>query len=101
MNRKKYKKITFASQKKVLSYGGLLREFLGKILGHPDAWISDLSSLHDFDFELSEKSVQHNPQKILRKIKRIYGVDVSDVCGLRIVDILKRIQESYFEREKK
>lgn len=93
MNRKKFKKITFAPQKKVLSYGELLSDFLNKVLGHPEAWISDESSLHDFDFELAGKSVQHNPQRILRKIKRIYGVDVSDVRGLKIVDILKRIKD--------
>jgi hypothetical protein len=89
----KIKGIEFASDKKISKHGELAYEFVRKIFGVKGALLSDMSSVYDFDFtiDFEKNAVQHATEKILKKIKRIYGVDVSDIKGLLIYKILDRI----------
>lgn len=41
--------VTFAPQDKIEEYDAIARVFLEKILKHPEAFITDMSSVHDFD----------------------------------------------------
>ena len=74
---KKIKKITFASRKKVSKYEEELHKIL-KLLGHPEALITDLSSIGDF---APKKST-------IKKIEKLIGDTVLEADLL--VDIAKK-----------
>lgn len=88
----KFDKIEFAPQVQIESYEDLADQFLQKIFGIEGAFITDESSIYDFDFELTEDKVKHHTSEALNKIKEVYGVDVSDVKDLNLVEVLKRIR---------
>ena len=76
--------IEFADRKRVDQYPELANEFTHRILELDWAWISDASSLWDFhDDETNERYVD--------KIRRVYGVDVSDIQSGNLADIFDRI----------
>ncbi len=78
-------KLEFAASERIDRHAQLRTEFVEHILCLPWAFISDESSLMDFDSE------NPTPQQLVERIKSYYGVDVSDVPGAKIVDILDRI----------
>jgi hypothetical protein len=88
--KKKIEKIEFASQFEIEKYRELADDFLNKVFGIESAFVTDESSLYDFDFEFDEKIVHHT-EEALKKIVEIYGVDVSDVENLNLAKILQRI----------
>jgi hypothetical protein len=55
--------------------------------------VTDESSIYDFDCRLTEDGVKHNTEKALKKIEKIYGVDVSKVKGLLLVGVLAKISK--------
>jgi hypothetical protein len=89
------KKITIASDKHIRKYEWLAQEFVQKIFGVKGALLTDGSSVYDFDFEVDfvNSKVKHQTDRVLKKIKRIYKVDVSDIKGLVLYKILDRIED--------
>ena len=86
------RKIEFAAQVAIVQYEELMDGLLRRVFGIEGAWVSDESSLNDFDFVLEEDgNVEHETEEALARIKKIYGVDVSDVEGLNMVKICERI----------
>ena len=78
--------LEFASSHLVERYETLARDFLQRLLGlnHDDCFISDQSSLWDFNGGDSNDT-------LYRKISDLYGVDVSDVDSARLGKILEKI----------
>jgi hypothetical protein len=83
--------ITFASQERIAAHSALTQEFLESVLGHGEAWISDESSLWDF-------ALGHSLDDYYTKIRSLYGVDVSDIPGGNLAEILERIAKSKQKR---
>jgi hypothetical protein len=83
----KFKKIEFAPQVAIDQYQDLANQFLYKVFGIEGAWISDESSLYDFDFDINEddNKIIHHTDQTLKKIQQVYGLDVSDVEGLNLL----------------
>ena len=83
----KPRQIEFAPQDRVNSHPALLDDFIRQILEPEGAFISDESSLWDFEMDL-------NIDELFTRIKRVYGVDVSDIESANIATILDRIAET-------
>ncbi len=73
-------------------YEELAYDLLDRVLGIKQAFISDETSLDDFDFEIVDGEVKRDREICLKKIEEIYGVDVSDVEGLNLALICQRIE---------
>jgi len=88
--------ITLASDKHIRKHKWFAQEFVQKIFGVKGALLTDGSSVYDFDFELDfvNKKVKHQTDRILKKIKRIYKIDVSNIKGLVLYKILDRIEDA-------
>lgn len=95
MKLPKIKKFEWASQEGVDSYSHIAERFFPRIFGmaYEDVLITDESSIYDFDFELVGDKIDHKTEKVLKKIKKVYGIDVSDVKGLILVDIFRKIEK--------
>ena len=79
--------LEFASQERASANSALADEFLKSVLGHDEAWISDKSSLWDF-------ASGHSLDDYYAKISLLYGVDVSDIAGGNLAEIIERIAQS-------
>lgn len=88
----KYDKIEFASQILVEQYEEIADHFLPAIFGIKEFFISDESSLDDFNFEIVDGQIEREREKVSQKIKEIYGIDVSDVEGLNLMKIFERLR---------
>ena len=77
--------IEFAPQERVGAHAKLAEDFIHRILGLEEAWITDGSSLWDFHFEETNEA-------LLAKIREVYGVDVSDIESGRLWEIFDRIE---------
>lgn len=86
----KYEKIEFASQILTEQYEEIADHFLPAIFGIKEFFISDESSLDDFNFEIVDEKLQRDRERTFQKIKEIYGVDVSDLDYL--TEIFKRLR---------
>ena len=78
--------IRFAATTRVDRHAKLATDFVIRVLGIEWAWISDESSLDDFHEEETD-------DMLIQKIRSIYGVDVSDIAGGNLADILDRIAD--------
>lgn len=91
-----YEHIEPAPQVQIEQYEDILEDFTNRviypILKVKDLWVSDWSSLHDFDAEIVDGKVVHHTEEFLEKIKEVYGIDISDVEDLLLVEIFKRIR---------
>jgi hypothetical protein len=76
--------IKFASQTGLEKHSILAEDFIHRVLQLDWAWISDESSL--WHFHTNETN-----DKLLAKIKEVYGVDVSDIQSGSLTEILDRI----------
>ena len=76
--------IEFATQERVNAHAELSEDFIHRVLELESAWISDESSLWDFDAEETNDA-------LCARIKEIYGVDVSDIKSVRLCEIFDRI----------
>jgi hypothetical protein len=65
----------------------LAKDFVKRILDIDWAWISDESTLCDFHSEETNESS-------IKKIRDVYGVDVSDISDGNLADIFDRILEN-------
>jgi len=99
IGKKKYtiKRIELAPDCKIVKRGKLAYEFLWRVFGIKGALLTDLSSLYDFDSQIDfrNETVKHETEMALKKIKKIYGVDVSDIKGLVLYKILDRIKKHH------
>jgi hypothetical protein len=78
--------IQFAAGERVGQHSELAKDFVKGVLDIDWAWISDESSLWDFhDDETNEN--------LTKKIRHIYGVDVSDISSGNLADIFDRISK--------
>jgi hypothetical protein len=82
-----YKPIEFASSEKLTAYSELEDDFVRHILDVEWAFLSDESSLWDF-------SVDETLAELYERIRKRYGVDVSDIEGANLVAIFDRITRS-------
>jgi hypothetical protein len=71
------------------------KDFFSKIfkMSYNNVIITDESSIHDFDFEFTGDKIVHRTKYILNRIKKVYGVDVSNIKNLLLKDIFKRIKK--------
>jgi len=76
--------IEFAPQNRINAHQELSEDFIHRVLELESAWISDESSLWDFH-------ANENNDIYYAKIKKIYGVDVSDIKSARLCEIFDRI----------
>jgi hypothetical protein len=79
--------VQFASQARVSKHSELATDFVSRVLQRDWAWISDESSLWDFHHEETNDA-------LCRKIREVYGVDVSDIKSAKLCEILERIATS-------
>jgi hypothetical protein len=79
--------IEFAANNRVSQHSELSKDFFQRVLEIDWAWISDESSLWDFHGDETN-------DKLVEKIHRIYGVDVSDISSGNLADIFDRITKS-------
>ena len=77
------REIYLAPQIRIEQYEDIATYFFPKILNrnYEECLITDESSLYDFDKE----------EVSLKRIKKVYGLDVSDIKGLILVKIFERI----------
>lgn len=83
--------IAFASQARVGRDPDLLNDFIHRVLDLEWAFVSDESSLWDFQGEASNDALQ-------QRICEVYGVDVSDIASGNIAEILERIAQVRISR---
>lgn len=71
----------------VMQYEEIARDFFSRIVGrdYDSVWISDQSSLRDF--------LEYEPSEYQERIRRQYGVDVTDIETGNLVQIFQRIQD--------
>ncbi len=86
-------KIKFPATDRIVRHQQLKTEFVEDILQLPFAFISNESSLMDFD------SVSLTPQQLVERIRSYYGVDVSDIPDAKIADIFDRIARTRGNKE--
>ena len=90
----KYKRKELAPTVHTEKYQGYIDDLLKRVFGIKGALTTDESSIYDFDFELiGKEGINHKTKDVLAKIKKLYGVDVSRVRGLHLVDVVKKIIE--------
>ena len=85
-------KIEIATHVLVGQYEDIANHFIPEILGIKIFCITDESSLLDLNFKIVDKKVKRNTDKDLEKIKKVYGVDVSDIEDLNLVKIFERLR---------
>jgi hypothetical protein len=78
--------IEFAASERVGQHSELGKDFVKRVLDVEWAWISDESSLWDFHDDETNERLTDN-------IRRIYGVDVSDISSGNLADIFDRIRD--------
>jgi hypothetical protein len=76
--------IEFVTQERVNAHTELSDDFIHRVLEMESAWISDESIL--WDFHTGETNDLY-----CARIKKIYGVDVSDIKSARLCEIFDRI----------
>lgn len=84
-------KVVFAPQDGIEQMQGLCDELLG-LLGHPEAWVSDDSSLLDFvSFGKDGLHAQQESDLIYTRVAEHFAIQVAHKTHPRIVDILREI----------
>ena len=93
----KDKEFELAPQVGIDAYDDLAQEIVVKCCGiSKGALVTDETELTDFDFRITEgddgkPKVVHETDKALAKIKEIYGIDMSGVENLNLLEICKLI----------
>jgi hypothetical protein len=77
--------VEFAASHRVSQHPKLTKDFAQRVLDLEWIWISDESRLWDFHGDATN-------ERLVEKIRRIYGVDVSDIKSGNLADIFDRIQ---------
>jgi len=79
--------IEFASSSRIDMHPDLKADFIRRVLDLPWAFLSDESTLGDFHEDESNGL-------FVGKIRTVYGVDVSDITGGNLAEILERIAKT-------
>ena len=74
----------FGSQERINAHSELTDDFIRRVLELEWAWISDESTLRDFNSQTTNDA-------LIAKIEALYGVDVSDIESAKLHKILERI----------
>jgi len=82
----------FAASNHVDQHAELAKDFVRRVLEIDWAWISDESSLWDFHSDETN-------EKLVNRIRGIYGVDVSDISSGNLADIFDRIRKGTVSEE--
>ena len=77
--------VEYAAGDRVGQHPALTKDFAQRVLGLDWIWVSDQSSLWDFHGDATN-------ERLIGKIRRIYGVDVSDITSGNLADIFDRIE---------
>lgn len=90
----KSKKIVLAKNNQIKKLDSIGKDFFSKIfkMSYNNVLITDESSIHDFDFEFTGNKIVHRTKSVLNRIKKVYGIDVSNIKSLLLKDIFKRIE---------
>lgn len=86
--------ITIATHLLVDQYEKIANDFMLKIFKINRFCITDESSLLDFNFEIIDEKINRDTKKDLKKIEEVYGVDVSDIEKLNLIQIFERLRLS-------
>ena len=86
------KEIELISQILVDQYEDIANDFIPKIFGVDKFLITDESSIYDFNFEIVDGKIKRETEATLKKIKEVYGIDVSDIEDLLLIKIFERIR---------
>jgi hypothetical protein len=78
------KRLEFAPRKRIADYPELVEDFTRRISNHDWAFISDESSLWDFHTDETNETM-------IARIKKVYGVDVSEIESAKLPEILELI----------
>jgi len=95
MKKKKklnFKEIEIAPHVLVEQYDDVANHFIPTILGIKGFLITDESSLLDFNFEITRDGLKRETDKNLEKVKKVYGVDISDIEDFNLMEIFKRLK---------
>jgi hypothetical protein len=76
--------VEYVAQDRVTAHPELLHDFTRRVLELDWVWVSDQSSLWDFHD-------RKNNDEYIERIRRVYGIDVSDIESANLADILDRI----------
>jgi hypothetical protein len=76
--------IEFAASGRVDQHAELAKDFIKRVFDLDAAWISDESSLWDFHGDKTNEFLTD-------KIRRVYGVDVSEISSGNLADIFDKI----------
>ena len=96
-NKLKFKSIELAPTAGIDVYEDLAQEVVKKCCGvKGGALVTDETELTDFDFRIGKDKngklkVTHETEKTLAKVKKIYGIDVSGIKNLNLLEICKYI----------
>ena len=87
-NKLNLKKITFAPTNKIAKYHDEMKDFVQNLFGYDidGIFVSNKSSLYDF---LGVADDVKTIKDILRKVNKLYGINVSSVKSKPIVDIIE------------
>jgi hypothetical protein len=77
------REVEFGSQVAIEQYLDMADEFIKNVFNIELCFVSDDTSLYDFE---------DSKEKIFKKVKYIYNVDISDIEDLNLVEVLKRIR---------
>lgn len=89
----KGRKIYFAPVGKISKFYDESIDFINKIFGiKPEdiVFLSNESSLYEF---LGNKNYDKSMQNVIKKVKKIYGVDISHIKNKRIINIIRLIEK--------
>jgi hypothetical protein len=78
--------LEFAASDRVGRHQELTKDFAQRVLDLEWVWISDASSLWDFHGDDTN-------ERLIEKIRSVYGIDVSDIASRSLADIFDRISK--------
>lgn len=86
--------LQFASTKVIDSYEDLAVDFFEKVIGlsYHDCFVSDQSSLTDFETMNGVHEVDKFKQDTISKTRDVFGVDISDTYDKYLVDVFEQIR---------
>jgi len=86
--------LNFASTHEIRKYEEIAVDFFAKILklNYKDCFVSDNSCLSDFDPLEGNDDPDTFKDKIIKRVRDTYGVDISDVYDTYLVDIFRRLK---------
>jgi hypothetical protein len=76
--------VGYAASHRVGQYPELTKDFVQRVLDLEWVWISDESSLWDFHGDETN-------ERLVEKIRSVYGIDVSDITSANLADIFDKI----------